>query len=428
MAEVQQKPKATQVDDSVGVQGECPVDGGQLASGPQAQGRQALGAWWRAYKADRARSERNCPEGGHTHEAEGQWQNQQSETAASFGDLMRNVSDAANDWFDRAKGGEPPPTWQQALEVAVGITASATLTGLAGQLTTHLLAEAGATTDLVVGTFLRTCISSAEGLVRTVSRAAVDQYAGDPHGALRAFCRAQTEIMLQSGISARKAFRVESSGTFECQKLSIEQMQAIERANHQLRRAIGPLVDREMLLGWAALLAGDSGGSPPGEDIEDIDADGVLRITVGGEANRATLIHQARMSGLNPRLRATLSGRPLGEVRPARRPDGPLSSGRTQGVDLVISTSSNGFGVSRETWTALQHRGLAPPGTAAYGRVHFSVFVERSGRVYWVDDDRAWANDYFSGADAGRWFVQHVRRPQILIDDLAQIQLPEVQP
>ncbi len=428
MAEVQQKPKATQVDEGARVQGECPVDGGQLAVGQQAQGRQALGAWWRAYKAEKEGEHDACAAVEQPLEEPGQWLNEQNATAHSFSDLIDAMRWAVHDWFDRAKDSEPPPAWKSVLEGVVSIAASSTLAGVAGQVTATLIDALDEAEQLIVGVVIRSGVTAIQdSLTRTV-KWAVDDTDGDPHQALRAFCRAHAQSMAQAGAAARDSFGLDESGTSTKQRFSIAEMRAIRASNEKAANAAIAIQNREMLIGWSSLISNAHQNEEASDDIEGIDRAGVLRIEIAGEADRATDIVTARLDGLNPHLRKTLSGRPFGDIRPGRVVDVKSTIGaESHGIEVVMTTAPGRFSASRQSWERMSRNGFTRLGTNQPFEVRFSVHLGGSGEVLGVDDDMNWQVDALSGADAGRWFVQHIRHPLQLASDLNNSPLPEVQ-
>ena len=235
--------------------------------------------------------------------------------------------------------------------------------------------------------------------------------------------------LIRSSAEARGAF-IDEAGNADEQKLSIADMADVESKNKQLFNKAQEIQNREMLVGWMGLLAGDtSKASTTDSNVEDIDNDGVLRLVVDGAADKPTRVVSAKASGLNPTLRQDLTGMTLGQMRKGNTmADGTR---RPSGVDLLITTKSTGnlYGVKDATWARLSKAGKTPGTWSKSGAnkaIYFSIFAERTGTTYWKDTDADFANDFAWGADAGRWFLDNVRSGFEIVKDLDNLQLPAV--
>lgn len=207
-------------------------------------------------------------------------------------------------------------------------------------------------------------------------------------------------------------------------------MDQIKQANDGLRNQAAQIQSREMLVGWMTMLAGDTRNKAPAgwnNSIEDIDQDGVLRVTIEGQSGRPTKIVDARADGLNPTLRASMKGMKLGSMRKGGQVDGQE---RSNGIDLLVTTALHKFKVTPATWTRMEQAGKAPTSEAIRSKANqaiwFSLFAERTGSVYWQDTDMAWGHDFNWGADAGRWFLDNVRNGGLIVADLDAMTLPTV--
>ena len=354
-------------------------------------------------------------------EPKGAWNQQFTLTKDSFFDLVLKNKAAADAWFDKAKGEEPPPAWQTALSVVGGIVLNAALAGVGGALAAKL------TKDVVfaANAAIRTAIAAGQDSVKKGVGAAISAAGTGREAAVKAYCHNQAFALLDAAKGAREGF-VKSAGNFDDQKLTIAQMQNIKTTNDQANAKAMELQSREMLVGWMGMLAGDTSQKPPDSDVEDIDQEGVLRVTVTGSADKPNKIVSAQAAGLNPSLRASLKGQKVGTMRKGGKVG---KKTRTHGIDILVTAKPNQYIVTDATWKRLQDAGKVPSTWTTAGKNHaiwFSIFGERGGNYYWADTDMNWSHDFNWGADAGRWFLDNVRNGGLILADLDNLTLPAV--
>lgn len=365
-----------------------------------------------------------------TGEEQGAWLQQQTLAKDSFFDLIRQNLLAADSWKTKAEVVDDPPFWQTALLAVGGLVLNAALGGVGAAL-------AGKLVDATAKFVTTAAINGAIEFGKAAAGKGVDAAIGAASGAadkkpLVAFCEQQKIGMSSASKQARETF-VEKSGTHTDQKLTIAQMKQIKAANDEAFDKASEIQHHEMLVGWMGMNAGDTTQiENTDSNVQDIDNNGVLRLTVSGSGDRPVEIVSATVDGLNEGMRQDLSGSKVREWRKgAVGRDGKV---RKQGIDLLITTGSpdsarNSYQVSNNTWDRITAAGQGPSSWTVSGlnkAVFFSFFAERTGNFRWVDSDMDWGNDYNWGADAGRWFLDNVRNAGDILAMIDNLTLPSV--
>ncbi|MGK0357869.1 MAG: hypothetical protein ACI9U2_000152 [Bradymonadia bacterium] len=378
----------------------------------------------------------------------GKWASQAIATKDTFFDLVMMNQLEAGYWGKRAEGDEPPPAssgWETALGVVGGLVLGAALGGVGGALAGHLAKGA----KFAATAAINAAVKLGEDSIKAGLEEAIAKGGTGKKAALFAYCYNQEKALLISAQEARKHFWEKEAGDFNDQKLTIAQMASIEEANIATQKSAGKFQSREMLVGWMSLLAGKTEtleGVGHANNVEKIHKAGILRLTIAGKNDRPTRITAATVEGLNPELRADLTGQTVGSMRTGGKADGQR---RKSGIDLLVTTSYSGkrFQVSSSSWAALKEAGKAPSHTrsARLNAVFFSFFAERSGKTTRQDSDKdmldpvfelatgdnliganGWPHDLTNGADAGRYFLDNIRSEFDILADIDNLKLPNV--
>ncbi|MEZ4466361.1 MAG: DUF4157 domain-containing protein [bacterium] len=363
-------------------------------------------------------------------EEQGAWLQQQQLTKDSFFDLIRQNLLAAEAWKTRAEVEDPPPFWQEALLAVGGLVLNAALGGVGGTLASRLTKGV---TSFVADAAIRAAVKVGESAASKGVNAAISaaSASGDKKP-LVAFCEQQRMGMSAASKEARESF-VKQAGTFTDQKLTIAQMAEIKAANDAAFERAQEIQNHEMLVGWMGMNAGDTTKSENTDsNVQDIDNNGILRLTIAGSGDKPTKITAATADGLNEGLRGDIAGTKVKEWRAGAK--GANGQVRKTGIDFLITTGVPGSGhslfkLSTSTWSRLAAAGKAPSSTYVSGAeksVFFSAFVERTGKWSWKDTDMDWSIDWNFGADAGRWFLSNVHSAFDILAMLDNLTLPAV--
>jgi hypothetical protein len=360
-------------------------------------------------------------------EPRGEWDTVRMLAKDSYFDLIQQNLLAAEAWKTRAEVEDPPPFWQQALLAVGGLVLNAALGGVGGALAGRLTKGVA---SFVTQAAIRTAINVGQDACKAgVGRAIKSASGSGSKAPLIAFCEQQRLGMGPASKAAREAF-VAATGNADDQKMTIADMQATKDANDAAFTDAVAIQDREMLIGWMGMQAGDTsktpgttGASTEG-NVEDIDNNGILRIRISGLNDAPLSISSAEVDGLNESLRADLAGSTLGTWLPGGK--------RQSGIDVLVTTGSpasrpRSFQLAAGTWARAQAAGVAPGRHTVSGMNHsvfFSFLAERTGKLAWCDSDMDWSVDYNWGADAGRWFLNNVKSYHQIMSELRGKTLP----
>ncbi len=360
-------------------------------------------------------------------EPAGKWDTARMLAKDSFFDLIRQNLLAAESWKGRAEVEDPPPLWQSALVGLGGMVLNAALGGVGGMLIKGLVAEG---TKVVAELAIRTAVNAGVDACKKGVGAAQTAASGSGDQApLIAFCEQQRLGMSAASKAARESF-VKSTGDSGDQKMTIAEMEQVKAANDSQFSNAMSIQNKEMLVGWMALQAGETSKTPGTKgastegNVEDIDNNGILRITISGSGDSVSKIATAEVDGLNEGLRAELAGSKLGDwmVGGAHK--------RKQGIDVLVTTVSpdraNNFQMSQATTQKAKAADVCGTWGGFKGPIFFSIFAERTGTTSWHDSDMDLSIDSQWGADAGRWFLDNVKGHAAILNECRSKTLPTV--
>lgn len=359
---------------------------------------------------------------GKKQEEPGSWLRQQQKTKDSFFDLIRQNLLAAGSFESLAEIVDPPPAWQTMLSVVGQVALAAALGGVGGVLAGKFVKEG-------MGWVATMAINAAIDGGKKAAEEGVGVALGKaPEGKkkpLVAFCEHQKFMLSKASKEAREGF-VDAAGTFTDQKLTIDQMQTIHAMNDDAFAKAQEIQTDKMMVGWMNLAAGKE--AIKNSDLEDTSQKGILGLVVAGVDDRPTSIVKAQIEGSNSPLRGRFAGTQVKEwVNGSGDED-------KAGLDVVVRTGdhtsrSTSFDVSNATKQTMIEAGVFPEsgyGISRANAIWFAVGQERNGGTAYVDNDKAWAKDYGTGATAGRWFLKNVKNTSEIMKEVGELRLGKV--
>lgn len=365
-----------------------------------------------------------------------EWDNQWKATEATFGYFLTAFNNGVYGTFQAQAILEDQPSVGERI---LSVVAQAAIAGLLGGVCGYIAARVITQTmkPLIQGLWNAAIDAGRAAAEGGMAEAYDNATARDQElAALIAFCGQMSHAALRATQAVTEAFN-DAAGNKDDQLMTIAEMLSLYDANNSAIDEAGTLAVQQCLTAWLNLLSGT--GINWSTDVEDTSQRGVLGIVFNGAAGEPIQILEANVEGINSFLRAEMSGTRLSRwIHPEEEDDETYAHLPIQdlSLDLIVRTGdptdfNDSFQVTTEIHDNMidagvtRGRGLLGNEASRNRAIYFAFGMNRDGWIY-VDDDASWRQDYNYCADAGRWFLENVKTPEQVIQQLLNKTLPTV--